>query len=472
MLAILSGALLTASVAPAPQRASQTWSMTGSTPYAYDLQASGHPADPAGAAVTLRSALRIPTGYGAATFAIPAAPYHGGYVRLRGELTTAGAADGASFWIRADGDRVTLWLDDGSHQRIHGTTGWTAQELVIPVPDDARTLWVGVLLTGLGETRARGLRVEAIRPEAPDAPVGPAVREYLDSAFTFVREHWLWRDTVAWDDAAAAMWRQADSATTIREAHEVIRALLLFLGDAHSSFVPPAPRRTGPTRRQQWPRADVQLRSDRIAQVTVPAYSYSVNNPNFLRGFMRYLRQRIESAADSGACGFVVDLRGSGGDNMWPILAGLQPLLGGGWVGGFSREQGSPETRWTVAGPAAEPDSTSEPGRGEHLPVAVLTGPGTENAGEAIDVAFRGRPDTRFFGLPTAGRTTGIRALGLPDGGLLALTDSWLVDREGKVYRAAIPPDEVVAGGRSKRDDPALQAAVAWLGTQRACGRP
>ena len=77
-------------------------------------------------------------------------------------------------------------------------------------------------------------------------------------------------------------------------------------------------------------------------------------------------------------------------------------------------------------------------------PVAVLTGMQTASAGEAIVVAFRGRPTTRSFGLYTAGVPTGNAGFTLSDGALIALTAAVFADRTGQTYDDRIYPDELV----------------------------
>jgi len=103
--------------------------------------------------------------------------------------------------------------------------------------------------------------------------------------------------------------------------------------------------------------------------------------------------------------------------------------------------------------------------------VAVLTGRMTFSSGEAIAVAFRGRPDTRSFGLETGGLTTSNDEFLLSDGAWLLLTVSRFADRTGKVYSGPIVPDEVVNPPETW-PDPVLEAATAWLLSQPACTDP
>ena len=99
-------------------------------------------------------------------------------------------------------------------------------------------------------------------------------------------------------------------------------------------------------------------------------------------------------------------------------------------------------------------------------PIAVLVGSRTASSGEATATAFHGRPDTRFFGQPTAGLTTSNEPLALSDGALLILTMSVFTDRNGVSYGQdiSIEPDVLVDG------DPTA-AATDWLLDHPACWR-
>jgi C-terminal processing protease CtpA/Prc len=140
---------------------------------------------------------------------------------------------------------------------------------------------------------------------------------------------------------------------------------------------------------------------------------------------------------------WIVDLRGTGGGSMWPLLAAVAPLLGEGEVGAFVDRAGG-RTPWTVAGGVvargATPQLQGPPGRLDGL-VAVLTDGNTADSGEAVAVAFRGRPDARSYGAPTLGFSTGVEAAPLPGGLVLTVATSRFADRTGQVYGGPVAPD-------------------------------
>ncbi len=81
-------------------------------------------------------------------------------------------------------------------------------------------------------------------------------------------------------------------------------------------------------------------------------------------------------------------------------------------------------------------------------------------------MAFRGRPNARSFGEPTAGVPTGNAPIPLPDGALLNLTSAYGLDRLGRTYADRIAPDQTVRTSWRRvgtPGDPVVLAARAWL---------
>ena len=165
---------------------------------------------------------------------------------------------------------------------------------------------------------------------------------------------------------------------------------------------------------------------------------------------LRALRRRIESV---GA--WVVDLRQHTGGNMWPALAGLRSILGPGVAGMFVDADGRVSREWS-----------GKSSRRRLVPVAVLQGPLTGSAGEALVISFRGRPGARTFGTSTYGLPTANQTFALADGALLMLTTAREADRTGRVYDGLIQPDEHVDidwATLGTPNDPVLTAAIHWV---------
>jgi C-terminal processing protease CtpA/Prc len=183
--------------------------------------------------------------------------------------------------------------------------------------------------------------------------------------------------------------------------------------------------------------------------------------------FAEQLQREIRAADRPGLRGWIVDLREDGGGNMWPMMAGLGPILGEGimgWIvynnreyereyrGGAALSLDYPFARVAVPYMLIEPSPR----------VAVLTGGGTNSAGEAIVVWFKGRPDTRSFGTPTCGHHHLLNSFPLSDRATLTLKNANNADRLKRPYAGPIAPDEIIAD-----PDELISRAVAWIQSAR-----
>jgi carboxyl-terminal processing protease len=195
------------------------------------------------------------------------------------------------------------------------------------------------------------------------------------------------------------------------------------------------------------------------------------------------LHHVLRDLEERGACGWVVDLRMNGGGNVWPMYAGIGPLLGDS-VLNVRIDEGTVVSRTLyvdgnaiAVGPAGERDvhaSVALPYRMRdgNAPVAVLTDGATASSAEALAIAFRTRPNTRLFGQPTGGYATGNRGVRLPDGANMVVTVDAMRDRTGREYGDPIVPDEIIEMPRGfwpSTTDAVARRAVEWLTEQSRC---
>jgi len=172
--------------------------------------------------------------------------------------------------------------------------------------------------------------------------------------------------------------------------------------------------------------------------------------------------------------GWVVDLRRCSGGQLPPMLAGIGPILGEGDAGAFTNADGTRDTFGYANGSAryqGQDQAWCRVPSPYHLAnatpaVAVLTGAITASSGEAVVVAFRGRPAMRSFGAPTFGVPTGNVSTQLSDGAWITVTAARDTDRLGRTYDRAIPPDEALATNWSTygtAQDAVIATAMTWL---------
>ena len=314
-------------------------------------------------------------------------------------------------------------------------------------------------------------------PDAsPTSPteISPQALAYLDEALDIMQQHSINREQIDWERLRARARSRAYGARTPEDTYIAVQYALRDLGDHHSHFMTPeqvAEFQDG-TMNLASPDPGGQLLDQGLGYITIPGFvgmgSAANEHATEIQGIIREIDR-------DGPCGWVVDLRENTGGNMWPMLAGLGPILGEGRIGAFVYPDGK-QVDWTYTGGEAwESDLLQAAVLGTPYelaapspPVAVLTGQRTSSSGEAVVVAFRGRPNTRSFGRVTMGLPTSNENFALSDGAWVFLTVSEFADRTGRQYSSVIPPDQVV-GTENDEEDLALQAAVEWLLQQPAC---
>ncbi|MEN5102757.1 S41 family peptidase [Stenotrophomonas sp. TWI273] len=319
---------------------------------------------------------------------------------------------------------------------------------------------------------------------AQDVPSAEAQARILD----LLQQQSLYRDRVDWSKARAELAAARDPVQTRRLLDDVIQRS----SGGHGRWISPSQLRTeskrAPATQAAMGAAPLQTEdastgpTARLGWIKVGAYMDDQTQPQEVQYQARKqaaiaLQAGIQEQDDGNRCGWVVDLRGNSGGNMWPMLLGMGPLLGDAkgadpvgmflladkrqpwayregavWLDGKA-VVGSRNTQYALRHPGA--------------PVAVLFGPRTASSGEASVLAFRGRAASRSFGQPSAGYSTANTPQRLPDGSLLLLTGSVIADRNGVGDGNRLQPDVIVAEGQD-----ATTAAQAWLLAQPACKLP
>ncbi len=182
--------------------------------------------------------------------------------------------------------------------------------------------------------------------------------------------------------------------------------------------------------------------------------------------------QEIDSiicAVSPGVKGWIVDLRLNLGGNMYPMICGLQSILGDGKVGSFVTNHETIE--WTLSKGTfkAGTDSVTIAGNlcdFKSLPVAVLISQLTSSSGEAVAIAFKGRKKTILIGEPTSGYISVLNRHQLNSHAMLLLPEALMCDRNGDCYTTNVTPDLMSVQGdhliKLERDVKVSQA-ISWI---------
>lgn len=287
-------------------------------------------------------------------------------------------------------------------------------------------------------------------------------KNYLNEVINQMKTYSINRKTIDWTGFKAKVEAQAQGAQTIADTYPAIQLALTLLSDNHSVYLTSAGTAIYGGRTVACTDATPTIGTidKRIGYVKITGFNGSGSEAV---KFAQSIQDAIKAADSDSLKGWIVDLRGNLGGNMWPMVAGAGPLLGEGICGYFqdpdgnvstwSYQQGSSLINQTVA---TKVESVYTP-RKSNLKIAVLTDKATASSGEAVAIAFKGRLNTRSFGRATCGLSTANGSLKLSDGATLILTQSTMADRNKKAYGEPVQVDEVAP------DEMVTVKAVTWL---------
>jgi carboxyl-terminal processing protease len=331
-------------------------------------------------------------------------------------------------------------------------------------------------------------------------------RAYIEQALDLMQKNALHRDEIDWQRVRQETIARAKEARTTADTYPALAYALTQLKEEHSFFI--VPDDLSPLEKERAeaamakikpkplpikdspfsPSTEIRGHMDRdrgrmIAHIFVPnclgpnAADPEKNAPYF-QEFAEKLHALVVSLEAQKPSGWIVDLRGNQGGNVWPMLAGIGPLLGEGDLGAFQARGGSPTPWFYKSGKAGIRSEQGEEISAEIKqpsvfknppPVAVLLDRATGSSGEVVAISFAGRPRTRSFGEHTAGLTTANEPQRLGDGALLILCVALEVDRNGKQYPNGLDPDSALPAPSARPaegKDVVVQAAIDWLAGQ------
>jgi len=278
------------------------------------------------------------------------------------------------------------------------------------------------------------------------------VENFLNEVVDIMERHSINRNNIDWADFRSQILNSGMTAQSVNQTDEALQLALELLGDNHS-FIRRQNGRVVSGAAINCPQSNVPAPNlpDNVGYIKVSSFSGSDNAVNV--AFAEDIQAQIRNRDDQDIAGWIVDLRGNTGGNMWPMLAGIGPVLGEGLAGHFIDPNGVEEP-WSYSNGAARLNqnnivSVSDPYEliNPDPKVAVLLDQAVISSGEAIAIAFIGRSNTRHFGTPSCGLSTANTTFSLPDGSSLFLTTAYMADREKNLFGGPVAPDVTPSGG-------------------------
>lgn len=302
-------------------------------------------------------------------------------------------------------------------------------------------------------------------------------RKYLDAALNLMQLHAANRTRLNWAAIRQQVLHDATAAQTPIDTYPAIASAIGKLDvNGHSKLAPqPAGPKIVPVPPGPSQLPSGRLLPGRIGYIALPGISLNFTAQYETAGAAVMRRLLTERPG-----GWILDLRSDDGGDVWPMLGGIQPLLGSGPIGSFISPPTPPSivritpTEITQGGQVSIRMSAAAPQDASADPVVVLTGPATGSAGEFAAIAFRGRRCTTSMGAATYGVPTGNTDYQLSDGADLILTTAFEADRTGHLYPdAPIQPDTQIGAANYfatwRPTNSSIQAASHWLNLHRGC---
>jgi carboxyl-terminal processing protease len=344
--------------------------------------------------------------------------------------------------------------------------------------------------------------------QEPPEGISPAARTYLEQALDLMQQNALNKSSIDWPHLRTETTARASHAKATADTYPAIAFALTQLKEHHSFLQFPdnlpasqkeaitaeinkirGPSESDANQSPFAPQKEMQGHLDRrggkvFAHVVVPMcvakYAEWEKNAGDFQEFAEKLHSLVMDLQAQKPDGWLIDLRGNRGGNMWPMLAGIGAVLGEGDLGTFVSADGELVPWFYKAGKAGTRDSKGDVEIAAHvekppfalpeLPwVAVLLDRSTGSSGEAVAISFARRPRARSFGEHTAGFSTSNERYPLSDGAALFLCVGIEADRTGHRYPDGLDPDTKLPAPDSRpteEKDAVLQAAEDWIAAQ------
>ncbi len=298
------------------------------------------------------------------------------------------------------------------------------------------------------------------------------------------KETSLYAEQVDWEKVNAEFIKLTKGKEKVDELKPGLQYLINSLGDKHAQFRSPKDHSiivsyTG----------DIKGKDDRdyefintVINDISAKFSYQIfeNGIGYLKvvaigqGDVKeqadFIRKGVIDLKTKQVDKWIIDLRYNGGGNMEPMMSGLAPIIGEGFVAGAINKQNE------IRPYKIENGQFSNYGRlaceMNNLPkisptekVVVLVSRYTVSSGELVAIAFKGRNNTLFIGEETAGYTTGNGYDQINDDLIMIISQDVFIDRNKIKYDKKVGVDKYIEFQHNVaiENDNQMNAAIEWL---------
>jgi len=347
---------------------------------------------------------------------------------------------------------------------------WQKNSANIILDSDAKKITIGGVLKGIGEAWFDDFDIKDIKISS--APSSSSAKAYHKDFIKIVQQNSLYSSSLNWikiNEVTAKLSGGVQTLQDIKFLNKYVLQKLQEAGDYHSFVQDKANAEKSEKDAINPERAEGKVLANHIGYIYVPGIFSQ--NAEVNKKFASEIQDHIKMLDLSNDIqGWVIDLRDNNGGNLYPMIAGVGPLLGSGTLGYFPKNDGimNKKNGWSYEKGQAilgnESVMSIKPFYELKQPskkIAILINANTGSSGEMLAISFIGNNHARLFGQNSAGYTTGNINFPLSDGDILYLASTRTADRKKKIYTGQIIPDEIVPYSTDK--ELAIKAATDWI---------
>ncbi len=203
-----------------------------------------------------------------------------------------------------------------------------SRDCILRIPPSALLLIAALTTVGCGADRAGPAAPSPAAPSPAQPAANPeATKAYLENLLKTMEAYAINKNTVEWASFRTQVIAAAGEARAVPDLYPAIEIALRLLDDHESYYQPGSGGLIGPP-----PFGACGAGSPSV--MTLPDTIGYVNILGSSAGqSAESIQQAIRAADHDGLIGWIVDLRGNGGGNMWPMIAGVGPVMGEGIIG-------------------------------------------------------------------------------------------------------------------------------------------
>ena len=162
-------------------------------------------------------------------------------------------------------------------------------------------------------------------------------KKYINDALDIIQARSMKKEQINWHDYRTQVLKYGKNDKTIDDAHKTIKYALFLLQDGHSVFVSSKEMKkeySDTTAKKIT--SIVSEYNNEIGYIKIPGF---IGNERLEKAFAARIQNLIRNLDKQKISGWIIDLRGNTGGNMWPMLLGIGPILGDAIAGYFVNDK-------------------------------------------------------------------------------------------------------------------------------------